>query len=350
MRHLCIIISAVFVIVLFSTSDIQALEKCQICHSKKEIHKAEETGRKIPLFIDESIIARSVHNDKDCTDCHSDINEIPHKVVKKVNCRRCHYSGNPVGAPDGQMYDQYEHSVHGLAVIAGNEKAPVCQDCHGAHDVYSHETIESKFYWQNIPKTCGTCHIEIYATYRESTHGRAVADGIKDAPTCSDCHGEHNIKRHDNDESRVSSVRISETCTECHGTQGVVNKYNIKTDRAATFEHSFHGIGQQMGSKTVANCASCHDYHDIRGEDDPKSSVHPDNIPKTCGKDGCHPGASAEFSSGQQIHINPKSEESGIIYYISKGFLVLTVLVLLGLFAFIIMDLVRRAKNARARR
>ena len=346
-KILCIIsISFLFL----CSSGANALEKCQICHSKKEIHKAEETGRKIPLFIDESILARSVHNDKDCTDCHADINEIPHQSVKKVNCRRCHYSGNPVGAPEGQMYDQYEHSVHGLAAVNGNKNAPVCQDCHGAHDVFSHKTIESKFYWQNIPKTCGSCHIEVYATYRESSHGRAVADGNQDSPVCSDCHGEHNIKEHGDADSRVSVSRISQTCTECHGPQGVVNKYNIKTNRTATFEHSFHGIGLQMGNKMVANCASCHDYHDIRGEDDPKSSVHPDNIPKTCGKEGCHPGATAEFASGQQIHIDPKSEDSGIIYYISKGFLILTVSVLFGLFAFIIMDLFRRAKNARAKR
>ena len=338
------------ILLLVLTSSVHSLEKCQICHSKKEIHKAEVTGRKIPLFVDESILARSVHKDKDCTDCHHDINEIPHKSVKKVNCRRCHYSGNSVGAPDGTMYDQYEHSVHGQAVLAGNEKAPVCQDCHGTHDVINHKNKDSKFYWQNIPKTCGTCHIDIYATYKESTHGQAVANGIEDAPVCTSCHGEHNIKSKDNEESRVSASRISETCTECHGPQGVVNKYNVKTDRVTTFEESFHGVGQQMGSKVVANCASCHDYHDIRGEDDPKSSVYPANIPKTCGKEGCHPGATAEFTTGQKIHINPHSEESGLLYYISKAFLILTVSVLIGLFAFIIMDLFRRAKNARAKR
>ena len=339
-----------FYFLLSGISTVQALEKCQICHSKKEIHRAEETGRKIPLYVDTTIIENSVHKDKDCTDCHNDVNEIPHKTVKKVNCRRCHYSGNLVGAPDGTLYDQYEHSVHGLAVKEGNVKAPVCQDCHGAHDVFSHKTIESKFYWQNIPKTCGTCHIDIYATYKESTHGQAAAAGNADAPVCTSCHGEHNIKSKDNEDSRVSSSRISETCTECHGPQGVVNKYNVKTDRVTTYEESFHGVGQQMGSKIVANCASCHDYHDIRGEDDPKSSVYPANIPKTCGKEGCHPGATAEFATGQKIHINPQSEDSGILYYISKAFLILTVSVLVGLFAFIIMDLFRRAKNARGKR
>ena len=326
-----------------------ALEKCQICHSKEQIHKQEETGRKIPLFVDESILSNSVHAGKECTDCHADVVEIPHASPKKVNCRRCHYEGNTVGAPEGQLYDQYEHSVHGMAVLNGNDKAPVCQDCHGTHDIYQHVKPESKLYWQNIPKTCGSCHIEIYATYRESVHGVAAAQGIADSPVCTSCHGEHNIQKSTSDESRVSPIRVTQTCSECHGEKGVVNKYGVKTDRAATYEHSFHGVAQKMNNKTVANCASCHGYHDIRSEDDPKSSIFPANIPTTCGKEGCHPGATAVFASGQ-IHVDPKSEESGILYYISKFFFILTGTTLIGLFIFIMMDLFRRAKTARDKR
>lgn len=347
LKHLIMILLPL--VVVYSAERVQAQEKCMICHGKQEIHRVEETGKKIPLFVDTTVLAHSVHQGKGCTDCHYDIVEIPHQKPKKVNCRRCHYTGNPVGAPEGQLYDQYEHSVHGLEVLKGNTKAPVCQDCHGTHDIYKHTKPESKIYWQNIPKTCGKCHIDVYAEYKESVHGVAVAEGNKDAPVCSNCHGEHNIKRPDQDDSRVSPMRISQTCTECHGPKGVVNKYGIKTDRTATFEHSFHGIAQQMGNKMVANCASCHGYHDIRAENDPKSTVYPDNIPKTCGKEGCHPGVTATFASGK-IHVDPKSEESGILYYISKFFLILTVSTLMGLFIFIIMDLFRRAKIARQKR
>lgn len=333
----------------FILSSVAAMEKCLICHGKKDLTKTEETGRIVSLYVDLDTLHNSVHRQKECTNCHFDIVEIPHKVVKKVNCRRCHYSGNTVGAPDGEMYDQYEHSVHGMEVIKGNENAPVCQDCHGNHSIIHHDSTDSKFYWQNIPNTCGKCHIEIYATYRESVHGVAVASGIKDSPVCSDCHGEHNILRHEMSESKVSTFNISQTCSECHGEKGVVNKYGIKTDRMATYERSFHGVAQKMENRMVANCASCHDYHDIRAENDPKSSVHPDNIPTTCGKEGCHPGVTAQFASGQ-IHIDPKSEESGLLYYISKFFLILTASTLIGLLIFILLDLFRRAKTARQKR
>ena len=308
------------VIFLFSgyASGIMAMEKCMICHGKEGHHKIEETGRKISLYIDEEVFEKSVHHSKECTDCHSDINEIPHKGVKKVNCRRCHYTGNPVGAPEGELYDQYEHSVHGLEVAAGNVKAPVCQDCHGTHEILHHDSTESKFYITNIPKTCGHCHMEIFATYQESVHGVALAEGIVDSPVCSSCHGEHNIKRHSDPDSKVYAGHVSETCSECHGAMGVVNKYGVKTDRTKTFERSFHGIAEKMESKTVANCASCHDYHDIRKSSDPKSSIHKDNIPTTCGKPDCHPGATAKFAEGD-IHVDPHNKESGILYYITNS-------------------------------
>jgi hypothetical protein len=321
-----------------------------ICHGKKDLSRTEETGRKVSLYVDLNELNGTVHAGKECTDCHADVIEIPHKTLPaKVNCRRCHYAGNTVGAPDTLDYDQYEHSVHGMEVAAGNPNAPICQDCHGGHDVFSHKLEKSKFNHKNIPSLCGKCHIDIYATYKESVHGVALANGNMDAPVCTNCHGEHNIQRPSNPESKVAPMNITHTCGDCHGPMGVASKYGIKADRAATFEESFHGVAQIMENRMVANCASCHGYHDIRSQDDPKSSIYPDNIPKTCGKEGCHPEANANFASGE-IHVDPESEESGLLYYISRGFLILTVSVLAGLFFFIILDLFRRAKEARAQR
>jgi hypothetical protein len=339
----------VLMLVCLLPSGVLALEKCQICHGKTDHHRIEATGRRVSLYVDQQVLARSVHIGKECTDCHVDIVEIPHKPPLKVNCRRCHYSGNPVGAPGGERYDQYEHSVHGREVASGNPKAPVCQDCHGGHDVFSHQSPDSKFYRQNIPRTCGTCHIDIYAAYQESVHGTALSEDNPDSPVCSSCHGEHDIVRPELPDSRVSPIHVTETCSACHGAKGVVAKYGIKTDRASTFDESFHGVAQLMENMMVANCASCHGYHDIRSEDDPKSSIYPANIAETCGQPQCHPEASAGFASGK-IHIDPTSEESGLLYYISRGFLILTVSVLAGLFIFIILDLFRRARAAREKR
>lgn len=326
-----------------------AIEKCVVCHGRKDLYRTEGTGRKVSLFVDETALARSVHRGKECTDCHVDIVAIPHKSVQKVNCRRCHYSGNPVGAPQGELYDQYEQSVHGKEVLAGNPKAPVCQDCHGSHEVMFHDSTSSATFKLNRPATCGRCHIDIFSVYQSSVHGQALAGGNLDAPDCSSCHGEHGIRRPEDTASQVAPLHVAETCSGCHGPIGIVAKYGIKTDRTATFEHSFHGIAQIMQNRTVANCASCHSFHDIRTAEDPLSSIHPANIVKTCGRAECHPEATPQFASGR-IHVDPKNEESGLVYYVTKFFTILTVGTLAGLFALILLDLFRRAREARQAR
>jgi hypothetical protein len=321
-------------------------DNCLICHIKTDLFRTEPTGRKVSLFVDTTGLRHSAHGGRACVDCHDDVIQIPHKPAATVNCRRCHYAGNKVGAPEGTLYDQYAHSVHGRALIDGKHDAPTCQDCHGTHTIMWHDSIGSMVSRQNQPRTCGKCHIDIYATYRESVHGHAVSDGNLDAPDCSGCHGEHNIEGPASPDSRVSAEHVSHTCGECHGPMGVVAKYGIKTDRTTTFEESFHGIAHKMENRTVANCASCHDFHDVRKPNDPKSTVHPQNIVRTCGKPECHPEATPQFASGK-IHVDPTKEEAGLVYYVTKFFTILTVSTLAGLFVFIVLDLYRRAKASR---
>ena len=333
----------------YADDALGAVQNCLLCHGKPDFSKTEPTGRKVSLFVDTTQLRKSIHAARQCTDCHVDIIQLPHQPAAKVNCRRCHYSGNPVGAPQGELYDQYARSVHGMAVAKGDTKAPVCQDCHGTHDILSPDSVGSSMYKTNRPATCGKCHIEIYATYRESVHGQALAAGKLDAPDCASCHGEHNIMAPGNPESQVSAEHISHTCGTCHGPLGVVAKYGIKTDRTTTFDESFHGIAHKMENRTAANCSSCHGFHDIRPPDDPKSSVNPANIVKTCGKPQCHPEATMQFASGK-IHVDASKKESGLVYYITKFFTILTVSTLAGLFIFISLDLFRRAKSARSKR
>ncbi len=334
---------------VFPAARVSGIEKCTVCHGRKNLSRTEETGKTVSLYVDTMQIRTSVHAKHECTDCHVDIVDIPHRHPKKVNCRRCHYAGNTVGAPQGDLYDRYAQSVHGKEVAKGNPKAPVCQDCHGTHHVLSPDSVGSTMYKTNRPRTCGKCHIDIYATYRESIHGQALAKGVLDAPDCSGCHGEHDIKKPEDTTSSVSPEHIAETCGKCHGPKGVAAKYGIKPDRTKTYEHSFHGVAQTLEYRTVANCASCHGYHDIRPESDPRSRINPANIVKTCGQPQCHPEATPQFASGK-IHVDPTKKESGLVYYITKFFTILTVSVLAGLFVFILLDLYRRAKAARANR
>jgi ribosomal protein S27AE len=295
------------------------------------------------LFVDEKQLKESVHARRTCTDCHSDITAIPHKgEIKRVSCVRCHFKGNPVGAPQTDIYVEYARSVHGVAAAAGNSKAPVCQDCHGTHNIRSPKDGASQMNKAHIPETCGRCHLTEFGDYRESVHWKAFASGKKDSAVCTDCHGEHTIQSHESPDSSTYVSRVPETCSKCHASVTVVGKYGIKTEQVATYGRSFHGIAIKFGGKTVANCASCHGVHEIRPSDDPKSAVYIDNIPRTCGK--CHTGANANYAKGK-IHVDPTKKEAGPVYWVSLFFKWLTISVMVGLTAHIGMDLFRRLRR-----
>lgn len=75
-------------------------EKCLVCHAKKSLIKVNPDRSVKSLYVDIDILKLSVHRKKSCTDCHYDVKEIPHKMSpRRVRCTRCHYKGNPEGAP-----------------------------------------------------------------------------------------------------------------------------------------------------------------------------------------------------------------------------------------------------------
>ncbi len=319
-------------------------QRCMICHGKHGFKKVDESGAVRLLWVDLALLKSSVHRNKTCTDCHHDVVEIPHKErPARVYCRRCHYKDNPAGAPSSDAYLEYERSVHGRALAAGETKAPVCQSCHGNHDILHTRNPKSRVARGQVAATCGRCHLEEYSQYRNSVHGRAVYElGVRDAPDCTGCHGEHSIMAVSDPGSRVGALNVARTCASCHGDEAIMARYGIEADQVETFEESFHGIGVRFGSKRVANCASCHGTHDIRPSDDPGSSVNPANIPRTCGK--CHPGANPNYARGK-IHINPKIREAGIVYWVATFFKYLTLVTIAALIMHILLDLWRRFKD-----
>ncbi len=335
--------------VLLSTAGAapESEQKCLICHGKVGFKKVESTGQVRHLFVDTKALSKSVHKGKQCTDCHFDVRGIPHKKTpEKVQCVRCHYNGSPEGVPESDAYLAYEKSVHGRELAAGNEKAPACQDCHGDHKIKHVKDDNSVTSHGLIAETCGKCHMKEYAEYTGSVHGRAVEEGIEDAPTCTGCHGEHSIEKSEREGSSVYVKNISKLCSDCHSVESVVGKYGIEVEQVATFQDSFHGVANKFGSKTVANCSSCHGVHNILEDTNPQSSVHPDNIPTTCGKEGCHPGANANYAKGK-IHVNVHSKDAGIIYWIALFFKYLTISVMCGLLGHIALDFYRKLRKGK---
>jgi len=320
---------------------------CLACHADRALKKTEPTGRVLSLFVDRSALGASVHAQLNCVDCHQDVTALPHaKGLEPVDCGRCHYV-QPLAKPSPTGVKVRVPGVHQRAVEAGMPNAPVCQTCHGAHDVRAPSDPASRVSRGHVTETCGHCHLEEFSQYRSSVHGVALAAGNRDVPVCTTCHGSHSIESVSAATSRVAPGAIPETCGRCHNSEPLARKYEMPSERLTTYRESYHGLANRFGSLRVANCASCHGAHNIRPSSDPQSSINPKNLPRTCGH--CHPHATQNFARGK-IHILPVRSESFSLWLVSTAFKWFTIAILSGLMGHIALDLYARRRERRALR
>ncbi len=288
-----------------------------------------------------------------CVECHQlDITKVRPgrdsatvKLAQEQLCLACHKDNPDVRArmaPSAGFIAAYGQSVHGQALEAGNASAANCVNCHGSHTVNKGNSPASSMHRLQIVGTCGQCHLEIGEEFNQSVHGVADRNGNTDSPTCTGCHGEHNILKTDDPRSPVAAKNVSaQVCSPCHASVRLTEKYGIQSDRFETFTDSFHGLAIEGGKVGVANCASCHGAHNIKPSSDPTSRVHKDNLVKTCG--ACHPGASDRFAIGS-VHVTTTTTSSDpTLYWISTIYVWLIVLTIGGMTVHNAGDFVRKS-------
>jgi len=293
-----------------------------------------------------------------CADCHGNVHAIlghddaasaVHWSNVAGTCARCHADEEMAARfrfPVVRPVEAYLKSAHAAAVVAGKHGA-VCSDCHGSHDILPGSDPRSPLWHATVPETCGKCHVKELAAYRESVHGEALARGLRDAPVCTDCHGEHAILPHTAPASPVFSANIPlETCGRCHASISLSEKYGLPSGQVASFADSYHGLALRSGQLTAANCASCHGVHDIQPSRDPRSHVAKANLPATCGK--CHPGAGVNFALGP-VHVRAETGGAGAVWWIRFVYLWGIGLVVGGMAAHNLLDLWRKARRPAAR-
>ena len=266
-----------------------------------------------------------------CIDCHAkngDMTTIlpasdPNSTVNRSNiaetCGRCHGDKSVMqgsGISD-RPFLSYRESVHAKALAQGNVSAAVCTDCHNSHDILPAADPQSPIAKVNIPATCSKCHKSESAEFMQSVHGQAVTRGVSRSPVCTDCHGIHGITSPvEKASSNASATVATETCAGCHEGVALTKEFGVAGGRVSSYKDSYHGLASQMGSKVVANCASCHGVHNILPSSDPRSMISANNLPQTCGQ--CHIGAGANFATGK-IHLTSglvataSAQDAGVI-------------------------------------
>jgi cytochrome b subunit of formate dehydrogenase len=197
-----------------------------------------------------------------------------------------------------------ENLAHGkLMLLNQNGEEANCTQCHIYHwNLPGLNNEEVK----NRRTECINCHAQENREYKQSIHGRARAQGIMEAPTCTTCHGEKDIKK---TKEQFTPEGIIKLCSSCHGDKEKMLKFQINPYVVEGYKETYHGKLFETGTEQVkfAVCTNCHGVHTIQPPDDPQSSVNRDHIVQTCKQ--CHPRANDKFVTYLVHPVKPSSQE-----------------------------------------
>ena len=210
------------------------------------------------LYIAQDAFKGSAHAGLNCTQCHQGIERLPHNQrLAWLSCDDCHSEVSKALA-------------EGIHKPGGDGKAkPACTDCHGsAH--------------------------EILPVGAKRTHKQAEQMAL----ACMRCHGDSNGLAHDAKDKNSKAADAQLKTVSVGSVTVVSNKpehlaggsHTSGSDNPAhSYRDNVHGKALfEKGLGLSATCADCHGSHTILPPSDPKSTVNPQQAPKTCGR--CHQG------------------------------------------------------------
>lgn len=201
------------------------------------------------------------------------------KLNLPQTCAKCHSNAGlnkeyQMKHPEAAA--QYNDSIHGRALLKmGLIVAPSCNDCHGVHDIKRGVDRDAPINHANVAKTCGKCHVGIEQIYEKSVHGQILAQGDKRAPVCTDCHGAHEVETPKNGHFKMVSDQRCGKCHEdrlehyrdtYHGKAMALGKPNVAADVAACYDcHGHHDVlppsdpaSRLSKTNILATCQQCH--------------------------------------------------------------------------------------------
>ncbi len=269
---------------------------CNQCHEQAE--KEYSAG-----VHGEAFRSGTVTNAPYCNDCHGGHRIVPlgskDSLLSPLNqpqtCGRCH--ANDLLVPEGgitkrRLIERYYSSVHWQGVKEG-KPAATCADCHGRHTVLRSADPESRVNRRGLLVTCAQCHADVVQIFSEGSHGRALLHGNLDVPTCTTCHGDHDVMSLRTQPGMHRNFAGTEICIWCHGNARMMARYALDTSPVESYMRDFHGLTQRGTAGTSATCADCHDAHHSLPSSHPQSRMNLSNRGTTCGR--CHGQTSESF-------------------------------------------------------
>src|SRR3990172_893647 len=319
----------------------ESVAACLACHDDKQVSMKLKDGATMSLYVDPSDFLRSVHGSQlVCTDCHARYEQnhpsgavLPSRrayaIASYETCKKCHFD----------TYTRTLESVHYELLKSGLDTAPICTDCHGAHNTQTPHEKRAM-----VPRSCAPCHEDVYRRYARSVHGKALEEGgNQDVPACADCHTHHQIQPPGTTQFRLGSPQI---CARCHGDRALMAKYGISATVAQTYLSDFHGVTASPASgaavpaqQLVVTCIDCHGVHDItsprlRGAEAMKASVA-----AVCAR--CHAGASPALPAAWLSHWEPSLRHAPLVYLVQLFYKIFIPFIVIGLVLHVLLHLYR---------
>src|SRR5215472_9042169 len=173
------------------------VDECMACHSDATLSH-EVNGKTVSLRVDPKAFKDSIHGSMfTCVDCHTDVKSAAHNTrPQPITCAPCHAdeqaaydrSLHAIAAREENANAATCLDCHGSPhelLPASNPKSRVhhsnipatCGACHS----------------QKFAMDKSGLSVQTVASYQQSVHGHAVARGSERAAVCTDCHGTHDI-------------------------------------------------------------------------------------------------------------------------------------------------------------
>lgn len=186
-----------------------------------------------------------------CVDCHKSISPFTDEqnrlnvirvnhTERNISCSlECHEDVMRKRATDN--YQQWSDSDHSKYYVT-------CDACHGGDpggktELEAHSSMKSlddpnsSVNFKNIPETCGKCHTEELAHFKNTMHFQRLRAESR-APSCSTCHQPHTFKV-------LKSSEILTVCSICHNQKdqiasaGVPKQAKEALEKQKEFEESY---------------------------------------------------------------------------------------------------------------
>jgi len=304
---------------------------CTMCHKHRGLSRVDENGKFRLFYINQELFANSPHRRNRCSDCHTDIDRIPHKTAKKVDCtQECH-----ITEPSGKK--KFSHKTIAKTLSES------------AHGRYKWDGT-LKLNQQDLPG-CKDCHDQ--PLYRPLSFYKGETPGVskRGISRCKSCHKTGNFAEsfYEHVTSRLHKSRspreIVKVCAKCHGDEDVRKRHELD-DVITSYKETFHGKMVELGSVRTPDCLDCHvvygeSVHLIESKEVATSATYPSNLAITCRTAECHEKASPQLASFQ-THVTYSRTKYPLQFYMLIFFKGLLAVVMYFFLVLIFLELLRR--------